>query len=126
MSQTTESGREASEFGHRAAALIGQKLGARKISSRTNEFLWNGEFITIRTARIGNHQVGVLKGMLRRVKFVIAAFEIDSGGFELFSLPSENYELEMRDSLTNSAVGLVRKRIFIEKGGSVGQVRISI
>jgi len=43
MTQNRETGAEAAKFGHRTAALIGEKLGAKKLAARSNEFELNGK-----------------------------------------------------------------------------------
>ena len=60
MPQTRATGAEAARFGHEAATLIGEKIGAKKLRPDANFFEWNGHHVTIRTARHGNKQVGVL------------------------------------------------------------------
>ena len=126
MTQNRETGAEAAQFGHKAATLIGEKIGAKKLKSNSNEFEWNGQRVTIRTARQGNNQVGVLYDMLRRVESVNGAFEIATSEFELFSLSPETYEEAMRDSNTGKGrVGLVQKRVFSEKGKFVATLSIS-
>jgi hypothetical protein len=47
MTQNRESGAKAAESGHKTAAMIGAKLGANKLSPRSNEFELNGKRITI-------------------------------------------------------------------------------
>jgi hypothetical protein len=125
MTQNRETGAEAARFGHEAAALIGKKIGAKKLTRNSNEFELNGQRVTIRTARQGNHQVGVLYDMLERVQSVIGAFEIVPNEFELLSLAPEVFHAEMRDSNTGDGrVGLVRKKVFDEKGQFVATVKI--
>jgi hypothetical protein len=47
--------------------------------------------------------------------------------YELFSLPPEAYRESMRDSRTGKGrVGLVRKKVFAEKGRVVGTVKIAL
>jgi hypothetical protein len=124
--QNRESGAEAARFGLKAAALIGEKIGAKKSSSNSNEFVRNGKAVTIRTARQGNNQVGVLYGMLGRVQAIIGAFEIAPNEYELLSLSPEAYRDAMRDSKTGKGrVGLVQKKVFIEKGAFVAKVKIA-
>lgn len=125
MTQNRDTGAEAARFGHTAAALIAEKIGAKKLTSNSNEFEWNGEHVTIRTARLGNNQVGVLYDMLKRVQFVIAAFEIAPNDFELLSLSPEIFQSAMRDSKTGKGrVGLVQKKVFAEKGQFVRRVKL--
>jgi hypothetical protein len=124
MPQNQESGAEAREFGLRTAALIAEKIGARKLNRNSNEFEWKGQRITIRTARQGNNQVGVLYSMLARVQAVIGAFEIAPNEFELISLSPDVYQKNMRDSNTGGGrVGLVVRKVFIEKGSFVAKLK---
>ena len=126
MTQNHETGAEAARFGHKAAALIADQIGAKKLTRNSNEFQWNGKHVTIRTARQGNNQVGVLYEMLKRVQSVIGAFETAPNEFELLSLSPEIFQSEMRDSKTaNGRVGLVRKIVFDEKGKHVGRVNLT-
>jgi hypothetical protein len=126
MKQNRETGAEAAAFGHHAAALIGAKIGAKKLRSQSNEFELNGRRVTIRTARRGNNQVGVLYAMLKRVQSVVAAFETVPNEFELLSLSPRTFQAEMRDSKTGSGrVGLVRKSVFSQRGRFVAKVKIT-
>ena len=126
MSQNRNTGAAASEFGHRGAALIAEKLGARRVSSHSNEFEWNAERVTIRMAHQGNNQVGVLYSMLPCIKAVIAAFETAPDEYELFSLSPDVYREKMRDSNTGQGrVGLVQKKVFMERGRFVAKVDLA-
>jgi hypothetical protein len=125
MPQNHESGVEAREFGLRTAALIGEKIGARKIHSNGNEFDWNGQHVTIRTAHQKTNQVGVLLSMLDRVHTVIAAFESITNNYELYSLSPVEYRQRMRVPKSNAGrVGVVVKRIFVERGSFVAKVAL--
>ncbi len=126
MPQNRQTGADAARFGHEAAALIGEKIGAKKLTRNSNEFEWNGQRVTIRTARQGNKQVGVLYDMLPRVQSVIAAFETAPKEFELISLSPEVFQSAMRDSNTGKGrVGLVNKKVFDEQGKPVGRVNLA-
>jgi hypothetical protein len=123
MPQNQENGAEASEFGHKTAALIAGKIGADKLTSNSNEFKWNGKRVTIRIARQRNNQVGVLYAMLNRVEAVIGAFEITPNEYELMALPPDAFKKNLRDSATGKGrVGLVRKKVFVEKGSFLAKV----
>ena len=127
MPQDRESGAAAANFGHIAAAAIAAKIGARKLSARSNEFELNGKRVTIRTARKKTSDFGVLYAMLDRVESVIAAYESAPDEFELRSISPETFREAMRDSPTNKGrVGLVRKTVFVEKGAFVAKVNIAI
>src|SRR5579859_6012276 len=107
MTQNRDTGAEAARFGHTAAALIAEKIGAKKLTRNSNEFELSGKRVTIRTARQGNNQIGVLYDMLKRVQSVIGAFEIAPNEFELYSLSPDEFHKAMRDSPTGKGfVGL--------------------
>jgi hypothetical protein len=126
MTQNRDTGAEAARFGHEVAALIGEKIGAKKLTRNSNEFELNGKRVTIRTAHQATDQVGVLYSMLQRVQAVIAAFEAAPNEFELHSITPEIFQTEMRDSNTGGGrVGLVRKKVFLEKGTFVATVKIA-
>jgi hypothetical protein len=126
MTQNRETGAEAARFGHKAAALIAEEIGAQKLTSNSNEFEWNGKRVTIRTARQGNNQVGVLYDMLPRIQSVIAAFEFSPNEFELFSLSPDEFRRATRDSPTGKGhVGLVKKKDFVETGRLIRNVKIN-
>ena len=127
MTQKGASGAEANEFGHKAAELIAQKLGAKKLGLKSNEFELKGRRVTIRMARLGNNQVGVLYAMLARVESVIGAFEVMPKEYELLSLSPGTYQAFMRDSRTGKGkVGLVTKKVFDAKGCSLGRVALTV
>ena len=127
MTQDRESGAAAAHFGHKAAAAIGAKIGATKLSSRSKEFELNGKRVTIRTARKKTNDFGVLYAMLDRVESVIAAYETAPDEFELRSISPEVFREEMRDSPTGKGcVGLVQKKVFVERGTFVAKVNIAI
>jgi hypothetical protein len=126
MTQDQETGVEAARFGHEAAALIGEKIGAKRLTRNSNEFEGNGQRVTIRTARQGNNQVGVLYDLLKRVQSVVGAFEIALNEFELYSLSPDEFRKAMRDSPTGKgSVGLVIKRDFMDAGRLIRSVKIN-
>jgi len=125
MTQDKESGGKAAKFGLRAAAAVGEKIGAKKVNPRANEFEFKGQRVTIRMAHLDTNQVGVLYSMLERVQAVIGAFEISTNEYELLSVPSATFKQSLRDSNTgNGRVGLVRKSVFVEKGKLVANVTL--
>lgn len=125
MTQTQESGAEAARFGHTGAAQVAEKIGAIRISSRSNEFDLKGQRVTIRMARLGNKQVGVLYAMLERVQAVIGAFETSPNEFEILSISPDTFQQFMRDSKTGEGqVGLVRKSVFEERGKRLGKISL--
>lgn len=126
MTQDRQSGAEAAKFGLEAAALIAEKIGAEKVKSGSNEFRYKGQLITMHTARGRTNQIGVTYATLDRVQLVISAFEKTPNVFELRALSPEVFRAEMRDSPTGRGrVGLVRKKVFDEKGQFNALVSIS-
>ena len=125
MTQNRDTGAEANDFGHATATLLAEKLGARKLSANSNEFEWNSQRVTIRTARQGNDSVGVTYVMLERIQLVIAAFEVEPNEYELYALPPATYKEHMRDSKNKGEVGLVRKKTFVEHRRLVARLKLS-
>src|SRR5436189_5649016 len=110
MAQNRESGAEAARFGLEAAAKIGERIGARKLTRNSNEFEYNGQSVTIRTAHKGTTDVGFTYKMLERIELVIGAFEVKDNEFDLLSLSPETFKNYMRDSTTGKGRGgLVRR-----------------
>jgi len=114
MPQDAESGKRANIYGHKTSQLIAEKIGAISVSDNSNEFALGGHLITIRCAKEGNLQVGVLYSMLDRVDSVIAAFEEKTGVYQLYEMSPFLYKIYMRDSKNEGIIGLVAKKTFME------------
>jgi len=50
MPQDQQSGLEASRYGHECARLIAKAIGADMIGKKSNECIWNGQRVVIKTA----------------------------------------------------------------------------
>ena len=124
MPQNAKSGAEANEYGHETSRLIAKQINAVSVSSKSNEFAFEGRLITIRCARKGNQQVGVLYGMLDRIDSIVAAFEIAKCIYELYEMTPAIYKIYMRDSKKEQRIGLVTKKQFIKLGRPLSTVRI--
>ncbi len=124
MPQDRESGRRANIYGKKIASLVAEKLGAKKIKKNSNEFLYEDNKITIRCARYATGDVGVSYAMLNRVDSIYAALEQKDGSYDIYLLNPEIYEKHMRDSKNKKIVGLVRKKIFAEKGEHLQNLKL--
>src|SRR4051794_20833006 len=98
MSQDRESGARAAQRGHERAARPAEILGAKKLSKGSNECMYEGKRVVIKSASIGNQYVGVLTGMLERIDSVIGAFEEKDGSFALWMLSRAAFQRYMRNS----------------------------
>ena len=94
----------------------------------SNEARLDGEQVVIKCAALNTESVGVTFKMLETLDAIIAAFQLDDGSFELWSLPSDVFRAEMRDTRSQGAsagkVGLVSRAVFSSCGTLVGRIRI--
>jgi len=93
----------------------------------SNEFTFRGRHVVIKTAHENTTSVGVTYHMLERLDDVLAALEVSSGEFEVWSLPARTFEQHVRDSRSRGGagkVGLVTRRVFQELGQRIGSVRV--
>ncbi len=86
MPQDDDSGRRGRLNGYRNADLIGEQLGAVRISQRSNEFQWNDRIILIKT---GSSAI-VTRATLERVQAVIYGVAVD--GWTLYEIDPETFE----------------------------------
>lgn len=98
MTQDRASGAAANDWGRATARAIASQIGAVMKSRASNEALLDGKKVVIKCAASATDSVGVTFKMLDRLDSVIAAFQLDDGSFELWSLPRERFRHEMRDS----------------------------
>jgi hypothetical protein len=85
MPQNRETGAGARD-GRETSRFIAKKIGAKAISSNSNEFAYQGRRVTIRCAHLRTHYVGVPYRMLDRIDSVIAAFEDKTGEYDLYEM----------------------------------------
>jgi len=127
MSQDQASGAAANEWGRETARQIASRIGAEMLGSGSNEASLDGKRVVIKCAGRATDSVGVTFKMLETLDAVIAAFQLDDGSFELWSLPGDVFRAEMRDTRSRGAaagkVGLVRRAVFSSRGTLVGRVR---
>ena len=125
MPQNAKTGALANEFGHQTARKIAVKIGAVPVSETSSEFALNGRLVTIRCAHKQTIDVGITYNMLDRVDVIIAAFENESGAYELHQMTPALYRVYLRDSKNEGKVGLVRRATFHEIGEHLESIRIT-
>jgi hypothetical protein len=108
-----------------------ETLGAEKpgatVGSGSNEATPDGKRVVIKCAARATDSVGVTFKMLETLDAAIAAFQLEGGSFELWSLPGDAFRAEMRNTRSRGAaagkVGLVRRAALSSRGRLVGRVR---
>jgi hypothetical protein len=124
MTQDQHTGAEANVFGKRMAEIVAAKIGAVRVDSDGNEFLWNGKRITIRSAHKGNTYVGVLFGMLDRVDAVLAAIEFKvKDEFQVWAIDKQTYEMHSKPQIKNPNIAQVSTKVFREHADLIDKVR---
>lgn len=129
MAQDRNSGAEANDWGHRTALLLAEKLGASGMRRNSNECQLAGERVVIKCANPATTSVGVTYRMLDRLDRIAAAFKLDDGSFELFSLLPAEFVAAMRQTRSRGSaagkVGLVDRSTFQRSGKPMGRLRIT-
>ena len=115
MPQDRLTGAIANKFGKETAAKIAKLLGAKKVSINSNEVQYKGKRMVIKCAHLKNFYIGVTLKMLKRIDLIIAAFENEDGGFDLYELRPSIFESNIRIG-HHKHIGLVRKTVFVDKG----------
>jgi len=127
MPQNRESGARANRYGRECAKKIAKKIGAKSISNTSNEFEFQDRKITIRCAGYSTSDLGVTYKMLERIDAVFAALEQENGEYNLYEISPDMFKKNMRE--TRSAgpsagkVGLVRKKVFVNRGKFICSVK---
>jgi hypothetical protein len=125
MPQDRDTGARADKYGRETAQLIAKEIGAKPISSNSNEFAYQGRWVTIRCAHRRTADVGVSYSMLRRIDSIIAAFEDKAGEYDLYEMTPALIRTILRDSKGIGKVGLVRKSLFVGLGRFLTHVLLS-
>ena len=90
MKQNRFSGAQADKLGR----FIGQKISAFlgiKTGAKSNEGTYKGERVVIKSARFDNPFYGITKQMLKRIKGIILAKEINHNGiFDIWKVSLSN------------------------------------
>lgn len=115
MGQDTASGRKGNQVGRAIGASVARELGI-DLQPGSNKGIFEGRSIVIKSARIGNTQVGITNRTLEEIDGVILAREITPGNFEL-SITNANDFIETgsptrskgasRGKVTNFRVGKI-------------------
>jgi hypothetical protein len=128
MAHDRQSGLEASRYGHRCARAISKAIGAEMVGKKSNECIWKGQQVVIKTARSQTTSVGVLYNMVDRIKAVLGAFEQDDGSYRVMELPIERCAAIMRPTRSQGRsagrVGMIDRKVFEDEGRLVGIVEI--
>ena len=128
MTQDRQSGLEASRYGRKCARLIAKAIGAEMVGTKSNECIWNGQRVVIKTAHNRTTSVGVLYHMVGRIKAVVGAFEENDGSYRVMHLPTERCAAMMRPTRSQGPsagrVGMIDRKVFEAEGRLVGIVKI--
>ena len=96
--QTQRTGAEAAERGKSKSRVIADLIGATSTSSTSNEFILDGQPVTIRYASTANKRFGCYDNVRDRVKAIICAHEVKDGRFSLFRISSELWRQHGREA----------------------------
>ena len=128
MPQDQESGSRASRWGHANAKRIAAAIGASIPSGRSNECLFTGQRVVIKSAAPRTGSVGVTYRMLGRIDLVIGAFQVDGRTFDVRSLPVADFRAATRPTRSRGAsagkVGIVERDTFFNKGRPIQRVQL--
>lgn len=128
MTQDQASGAAANEWGRVTARAIASKIGAVMTGQTSNEATLDGKKVVIKCAASATDSVGVTFKMLGRLDYIIGAFQLDDESFELWSLSSEKFRREMRDTRSRGSaagkVGIVRRDFFEKNGRLLARVKL--
>ena len=115
MPQDRNTGAAANQFGRKAAMIISDLIGAKRLSKASNEVLYDGRRAVIKSAHLGNNYIGVTLKMLERIDVIIAAFENTDGHYDLYTLDVPTFKNNIRIG-HHEHIGLVTKIIFYDSG----------
>jgi hypothetical protein len=128
MPQDRHTGAEASSYGHQCGERIATALGTYLTSTASNECMFNGERVVIKSARATTTKVGISYQMIETLDAVLGAFENSVGSYRVLRLPANRCAELMRGEPTRSRgsssgkVGMVRRSAFEREGSLVAVV----
>ncbi len=129
MKQDSLSGAQASEWGRRCARALAPLLGASDPQGDSNEWELNGQRVVIKCAHAKTKSVGVTYLMLEHLDAIIGAFEVETGEYDIWSLPSDVYRAEMTGTRSTGPsagkVGNVKRTVFQTRGAYLGRLAIN-
>lgn len=126
--QDRNSGAAADRFGRDNAKRIAKAIGAQMIRAGSNESVWNGQRVVIKSAQLANTTVGVSYKMLEHLDGVLGAFENADGSYRLILLTAKSYTTRMQPTRSTGPsakrVGVVNRTVFDQQGRFMGIVRV--
>ncbi len=123
MPQDQISGAKANAEGHAKAQKVAKYLGAKLINPGiSNEAIWNGKSICIKSARHGNTLIGVTSAMLSHVESVVAAIQGPDDKFTIFEVSSAWFNSEMGVPAKWPNIGFVQCAKIRSNGSMIGSM----
>jgi len=124
MPQDHDSGERAMHFGHSMAKKVADYLGAKLIEpGKSNKATWNNRKIVIKSASLGNSQIGVTTDVLNWADAIVAAIQDEDSKFTLYDVSSSWYRSEMKPS-RQPHVKMVRTSAIRSTGKKLGRISI--
>jgi hypothetical protein len=128
MPQDNQSGATANAFGRSAAEIVAREIGATLEGRTSNKARFDQKIVVIKCAKLRNNNIGVTFKMQGAVHEIVAAFEVTSGLFEVFTLPINIFIDHQRQSKSGGEgahqVGQVSKAVFLKHGKFIKSVSI--
>ena len=128
MPQSGDSGAAGNTFGRENAKKLAIALGAELTRPGSNEALWDGKLVALKSAAPTTSLIGVTYLMLKRVDEVVAALQQPDGSFALFGLSSAAFRSAMKPTRSKGPsagrVGMVRRSVFETLGRKLGTRRL--
>lgn len=129
--QDRESGKRGNDVGRFIAKKIAEYLNVKLIKPGSNEGIYDGKRVVIKSARYKNSKYGITNKMLERIQSVIVVREIDTDGtFEIFNVPIEKIKDE---GTPTRSKGPSKGKVInfnvsksVKKGHKIGQLIIEI
>ena len=111
-------------FGHSMAKKVADYLGAKLIEpGKSNKATWNNRKIVIKSASLGNSQIGVTTDVLNWADAIVAAIQDEDSKFTLYDVSSSWYRSEMKPS-RQPHVKMVRTSAIRSTGKKLGRISI--
>lgn len=127
MGQNEITGRAGHHFGHEMALKVARFLDTGLLSPKSNEITLDGELFVIKSAKLKTSSIGITVTMLGRLQGIIAAFENDAGGYNLYKLEfKRNPPLQMVFSQSSShkknKVIKISRKLIQKYGETIGNI----
>jgi hypothetical protein len=99
---------------------IAAAVGAQKLTTTSNECVWDSERIVIKCAGLRTTRVGASLRMLRTLDAIFGAFQDLNGSYRVLRLPAHRFTNHMAPT---GKVGVVSRAVFLQEGALVSVVR---